>query len=362
MAAPDGGEGGKGLDGGAGIAGAVTIGREPGAVEDGEGGDELGIGDEAQPASRASRVTIRVDLMGIWCLAVPQSITLKKSETGKNGLTSVNNGVNYLDGFLAKLVTQRACLVSVHATRGSVPRERGAWMAVFVDEVMGTVGGGQLEFQAIAQARRQLDEASIEQMSPREPVRYALGPNLGQCCGGEVHLVFELVHQRHVGELRSRLKAVLRPVALFGGGHVGKALVQVLVNLPFEITWVDSRDEIFPLGLPAQVRCEHSDPIQAAVAELDAGSQVLIMSFSHAEDLDVVAACLLRLRTWGDLPYIGLIGSQTKWARFRHQLEARGFSPLELNRVTCPIGVAGINSKLPEVIAVVVAAQLLLAL
>jgi xanthine dehydrogenase accessory factor len=271
----------------------------------------------------------------------------------------VNNGVRHLDGFLAKLVTRRACLVSVHATRGSVPREQGAWMAVFDDEVIGTVGGGQLEFQAIAQARGQLNETSMEAALPNDSMLYALGPNLGQCCGGKVHLVFELVHQQHITELRSRLQVALRPVALFGGGHVGKALVQVLVNLPFEVTWTDSRDEIFPLNLSAHVRCEHSDPVHGAVAALDAGSQVLIMSFSHAEDLDVVAACLLRQRSRGDLPFIGLIGSKTKWARFRHQLEARGFTPDELSHVTCPIGVAGINSKLPEVIAVSVAAQLL---
>jgi xanthine dehydrogenase accessory factor len=274
----------------------------------------------------------------------------------------VNHNAHDLDRFLAKLATQSACLVSVHSTRGSVPREQGAWMAVFDDEVIGTVGGGQLEFQAIAQAHGQLNEALIEQVLPDEPVRYALGPNLGQCCGGEVHLKFELVRQDDVDNLRKRLSVALRPVALFGGGHVGKALVEVLVNLPFEVRWVDSRDEIFPFGLPAQVHCEHSDPVQGAVAALDAGSQVLIMSFSHAEDLDVVAACLQRQRTRGDLPFIGLIGSKTKWARFRHQLEARGFTPKELSQVTCPIGVEGIASKLPEVIAVAVAAQLLLEL
>jgi xanthine dehydrogenase accessory factor len=95
------------------------------------------------------------------------------------------------------------------------------------------------------------------------------------------------------------------------------------------------------------------------VASLAPGSRVLIMSFSHAEDLDVLAQCLARQRTQGDLPYIGLIGSKTKWATFRHRLEARGFSPEELAHVTCPIGVPGIEGKEPEVIAVAVAAQLL---
>jgi xanthine dehydrogenase accessory factor len=102
--------------------------------------------------------------------------------------------------------------------------------------------------------------------------------------------------------------------------------------------------------------------VQAAVHDLSvisAGSHVLIMSFSHAEDLDIVAACLLRQRQRADLPFIGLIGSKTKWATFRHRLEDRGFSEAELAHVTCPIGVDGVKGKEPEVIAVSVAAQLL---
>jgi xanthine dehydrogenase accessory factor len=126
------------------------------------------------------------------------------------------------------------------------------------------------------------------------------------------------------------------------------------------LTWIDSRDQPFPTDLPASVHCEHSNPVQGAVAHLTPQSGVLIMSFSHAEDLDIVQACLLRQRARGDLPFIGLIGSKTKWATFRHRLEAKGFSAAELARVTCPIGIAGIYDKRPEVIAVAVAAQLLL--
>jgi xanthine dehydrogenase accessory factor len=149
------------------------------------------------------------------------------------------------------------------------------------------------------------------------------------------------------------------PVALFGGGHVGHAIVRLLGTLPVRTHWIDSREEVFPDDVAPAVRCDHSDPVHAAVPTLDAGSRVLIMSFSHAEDLDVVAACLKRLRERGDLPFIGLIGSKSKWATFRHRLEARGFSADELARVTCPIGVAGVQGKEPEVIAVAVAAQLM---
>ncbi|RYY79783.1 MAG: xanthine dehydrogenase accessory protein XdhC, partial [Comamonadaceae bacterium] len=189
--------------------------------------------------------------------------------------------------------------------------------------------------------------------------RYALGPSLGQCCGGVVHLRFEGVGRADIPALSARLDAGRTPLALFGGGHVGRALVTVLGTLPFAVTWIDSRDEIFPAQVPDNVTCEHSDPVQAAVADLAPGSRVLVMSFSHAEDLDVVAACLQRLRARGDLPYVGLIGSRTKWATFRHRLEERGFRDEELARITCPIGVPGITGKQPEVIAVAVAAQLL---
>lgn len=234
-------------------------------------------------------------------------------------------------------------------------------MAVFEGDVVGTIGGGQLEFQAIERARHVLKGFEPKGADPGAStvVRYALGPNLGQCCGGEMHLEFTYVTADDAVHLKLRLQPTLQPVALFGGGHVGKALVQVLGGLPVFTVWIDSRDEIFPVDLPDNVICEHSDPVQAAVAPLLPGAMVLIMSFSHAQDLDVVAACLQRQRIRGDLPFIGLIGSQTKWATFRRRLAARGFSEAELASVTCPIGTVGITSKVPEVIAVSVAAQIL---
>jgi len=192
--------------------------------------------------------------------------------------------------------------------------------------------------------------------------RYPLGPSLGQCCGGVVNVRFEGVTAADLPALRQRLFRPGAPVALFGGGHVGTALVRVLGTLPFQVHWIDSRDGIFPAEMPANVHIEHSDPVHAAVSGLAAGSQVMIMSFSHAEDLDVVAACLKRQRERGDLSTIGLIGSKSKWAAFRHRLEARGFGDADLARVTSPIGVPGIAGKAPEVIAVSVAAQLLLRL
>jgi xanthine dehydrogenase accessory factor len=230
-------------------------------------------------------------------------------------------------------------------------------MAVFADCTLGSVGGGHLEWQAIALAKAQL--AGQPDVVVR---RFSLGPSLGQCCGGEVSLQFESVCVSDLPRLQQHFSAhqsLWSPVALFGGGHVAAALVQVLGHLPFLVHWLDSRDGIFPDTLAGNVQAEHSEPVQHAVADLAPGSRVLIMSFSHAEDLDVVAACLLRQRTMGDLPFIGLIGSRTKWATFSRRLAERGFSAAELAQVTCPIGVPGITDKAPEVIAVAVAAQLL---
>ena len=270
------------------------------------------------------------------------------------------------DAFLSRLMLAPAVLVTVDTVRGSVPREAGAWMAVFADQTLGTIGGGRLEFEALREARERLtlhttvdNPLLTPEAEPATLRRFALGPSLGQCCGGEVHLRFERVSAADVAQLRRRLAQALVPVALFGGGHVGQALVRVLAELPLAVHWIDSRDEVFPPDVPAHVRCEHSDPVQGAVPALPVGSRVLIMSFSHAEDLDVVAACLTRQRLQGDLPFIGLIGSQTKWATFRHRLQDRGFSAQEMAQVTCPIGVPGIGGKQPEVIAVAVAAQLL---
>lgn len=260
-----------------------------------------------------------------------------------------------LDDFLHHLRAAPAVLVTVARTAGSVPREQGAWMAVFTQRTIGTVGGGQLEHQAIAHARTLLADGA----GGAQERRYPLGPSLGQCCGGVVWLRFEVVAAPDAQALGARLANAGQPLALFGGGHVGHAIVRLASALPFSLIWIDSRDEVFPADVPRNVRCEHSDPVQAAVAELAPGSQVLVMSFSHAEDLDVVAACLARQRARADLGFIGLIGSHTKWATFRRRLAERGFSEAELAQVTCPIGLPGIRGKQPAVVALAVMAQLL---
>ncbi|MDT9001392.1 xanthine dehydrogenase accessory protein XdhC [Paucibacter sp. APW11] len=262
----------------------------------------------------------------------------------------------------ATLAREPAVLVTVAQVQGSGPREVGAWMAVTAAGFVGTIGGGHLEFEGLAQARALLARARSGELPAVAEHRYALGPSLGQCCGGVVHLRYELLGPADIAGLRQRLggEAGWMPVALFGGGHVGRAIVEVLARLPMRVHWIDSRDEVFPTPLPDNCRAEYSDPVHAAVQDLAPEAHVLIMSFSHAEDLDIVAACLQRQRERGDLPFVGLIGSKSKWASFRQRLIARGFAEAELAHITTPIGVAGIAGKQPEVIAVAVAAQLLM--
>jgi xanthine dehydrogenase accessory factor len=263
------------------------------------------------------------------------------------------------DQFLRRLALGPAVWVTVQAVEGSVPREAGAWMAVFSGATvgtvatLGTVGGGNLEHQATAFARELLALPEPEAVVKR----FALGPALGQCCGGVVWLRFELVSKPDAPRLFAGGED-LTPVAVFGAGHVGRALLTVLANLPFAVRWIDSRVDALQQP-PGRAVCEHASQVEDAVLDLAPSSRVLIMSFSHAEDFAVLLACLTRQRQRGDLPFVGLIGSATKWAQFSKRLAARGFSEAELAHVTCPIGLPGIAGKAPGVIAVATAAQLL---
>lgn len=259
--------------------------------------------------------------------------------------------------YLRALVAQQSmCLVEVVAVQGSAPRGAGAWMAVSTHDIVGTIGGGHLEWEAMRLARDWLQQGLQGAARQR---RLALGPSLGQCCGGAVEISLSALTAECLPAALKRLQPQRLPVALFGAGHVGAALVRVLQPLPFDVYWVDSRDDIFPDQRLPQVCYEHSNPVHDAVRDLPSQSLVLVMSFSHAEDLDIVCACLRRQREHGDLPFIGLIGSATKWAVFQKRLAERGFSPEEIAHITCPIGVAGVPGKEPEVIAIAVAAQLL---
>ncbi|WP_119157107.1 xanthine dehydrogenase accessory protein XdhC [Caldimonas tepidiphila] len=253
-------------------------------------------------------------------------------------------------GWLA--AARPAVLVEVAAVRGSAPREAGTRMLVSARGVAGTIGGGHLELEAIRLARELLDRPGALPLA-RD---YALGPSLGQCCGGAVRLRYAALD---AGELaRWPDEVALFHLQLHGAGHVGRAIARLLATLPCRVQWIDEREEEFPSDWaewPAHIERVCVDAVEAEVDAAPPGGFFLVMTHSHDLDLRLVEAVLRR----GDFSYCGLIGSKTKRARFLHRLEERGVAPDAIARLTCPIGVPGITGKAPEVLAVAVVAQLL---
>ena len=257
-----------------------------------------------------------------------------------------------------------AVLVEVRAHRGSVPREAGTRMLVAPDEAVGSIGGGHLELKAIADARELLRLCLAPSPSrEREPdssqpaivvQRIALGPSLGQCCGGVLDLAFTPLSACDLNDWPT--PAPLFTLQLYGAGHVGRAIVRLLAGIHCQVQWIDEREAEFPAA-PSAPHIQHVcvEPVQAEVAAAPPGAFYLVLTHSHELDLAITQAILAR----GDFGYFGLIGSKTKRARFEHRLRERGFAPSGIERMTCPIGVPGISGKEPEVIAVGVVAQLL---
>ena len=250
-----------------------------------------------------------------------------------------------------------AALVTLAQARGSSPREAGARMVVRWDGFLGTIGGGALEWEALALARTALARG------PGTTARrdLSLGPDLGQCCGGRVTLEIEVFgpsDRPRAAALAAQERATdpSRHVLLFGAGHVGRALAQALAHLPFRLRWIDERDDAFPAAMPGEVEMVLARAPEAEVAGAPAGAALLVLTHSHARDLSIVAAALER----GDLPFVGLIGSATKRARFEKRLAALGLGQEARARLVCPIGLPGIEGKEPGVIAASVAAQLLM--
>lgn len=240
--------------------------------------------------------------------------------------------------------------VQVLSHRGSVPREAGTRMLVAADAVAGTIGGGHLEWQAIAQARRQLAEGASGPLD----TAVALGPSLGQCCGGALTLRTQALSPSVLAAWP--VTAPQFHLQLYGAGHVGRAIAALLENIDCTVDWVDEREDEFPARPgPPHVRRVAVEPAEAEVRLAPAGARYLVLTHSHDLDMRITEAVLRR----GDFAYLGLIGSQTKRQRFLHRFEARGVPAPALARLTCPIGVPGIAGKEPAVIAVAVVAQLL---
>lgn len=144
-------------------------------------------------------------------------------------------------------------------------------------------------------------------------------------------------------------------IALFGAGHTGTAVVRTLTGMDCSLRWIDSRRGVFPERLPGDVTCIETAHPESEVAAMPAGAYYLVMTYSHALDYEIVSRVLAR----GDFAYCGLIGSISKRRRFERRLRKEGIRESMLERLVCPIGIAGIDSKQPEAIAIAVAAELL---
>jgi xanthine dehydrogenase accessory factor len=302
--------------------------------------------------------------------------------------------------------------VTVIALRGSAPREAGASMLVDARGTVGSIGGGRLEWQATLAARELL---CTRDAAPARIADLILGPDLGQCCGGRVELWLERLTRDDLPWLLEAAETVLRapdhrgepripsfvlatefnggvsshrlqrstpgavrlhlqraanggltlheplsaqrpPLWIFGAGHVGQALVRLLSELAlFEITWVDSRPELLPADLNACVSTRTCAKPVDVVDSAPAGTRYVVLTHDHALDYDLCRTILRR----GDSCWLGLIGSASKSARFRSRLLRDGITRETLSALTCPMGIAGIASKLPASIAISIAAQLL---
>ena len=248
---------------------------------------------------------------------------------------------------LTLLKSQTDCvMVSVIKAEGSTPRDAGAQMLVTARGYHGTIGGGTLEWLAMAEA-----QALLGKDKAIRTLTKSLGPDLGQCCGGRMTLRLESLTQSNIESVaqRAAIKLDLTHLNLWGAGHVGRALVMALAPLPFTVTWWDVRDNAFPATVPENVTCRLGQP-----HHMEPGL-VLVMTHSHALDFDLVNYALRQ----SHFPQIGLIGSDTKALRFRKRLSEAGHTAEALQRLTCPIGSKSIRSKLPAAIAASVAVQLL---
>lgn len=249
---------------------------------------------------------------------------------------------------------EAAVLVEVSEAQGSVPREAGTRMLVSLRQTAGTIGGGHLELKAIAHARELLAQGDAAVSS----LHFPLGPALGQCCGGAVTLRFGRLQSQHLTHWPETKP--LFELQLFGAGHVGRAIARLLATLDVQVDWIDEREDEFPGTLgeptwPAHIHKRVGDGVEAEVRHAPPGAFYLVLTHQHDLDLRITEAILRR----GDFGYLGLIGSRSKKQKFIHRFQERGIAAAAVDRITCPIGLPGIEGKEPEVIAVAVVAQLL---
>ncbi|WP_136659334.1 xanthine dehydrogenase accessory protein XdhC [Nitratireductor sp. XY-223] len=244
--------------------------------------------------------------------------------------------------------------IAVTEALGSTPREAGTWMLVAEGGLFGTIGGGQLEMMAINEAR-----ALLESGEETTVMDIPLGPEIGQCCGGRVKLGIDRLDERAIGDLAAETReeeAALPQVYIFGAGHVGKALAEALSLLPVRAILVETRqDELDSAAADVEKRLAAMP--ESLIGEAASGSAFVVLTHDHALDFMIVQQALAR----SDAAYVGMIGSKTKRATYLSWHEKEGGTRADCDRLVCPIGGSAVKDKRPQVIAALVAAEIMTA-
>lgn len=246
-------------------------------------------------------------------------------------------------------------LIELSHVKGSSPREQGAWMLASPTESFGTIGGGHLEFIALAKARKLLSEADGQ---PKDvTLDIPLGPEIGQCCGGRVQVSIRIATRAVRDALLSAASTedAQRPnIFLFGGGHVGTALATAFALLPVRVLVIETRADALA-DIPSSIETRLTALPEQVVRDADANSAFLILTHDHALDFLIAAEALRR----GDAAYVGMIGSKTKKATFKSWFQKEGGADEEFARLVCPIGSAIVKDKRPNVIAALAVAEVI---
>ncbi len=255
-----------------------------------------------------------------------------------------------LEAFFAANPNAIACELT--SVRGSSPREEGTVMVVGLGAIFGTIGGGALEYIVIDHARRLIAEGRAE-----EAMDVPLGPEIGQCCGGRVRVSLRHVDAALRRDLIARQiadEASAAHVYIFGAGHVGRVLAQILALLPVRLEVIDTRQDELDT-LPAGIAHRRVAMPEAVVRAAPPGSAYIIMTHDHALDFLIANEALAR----SDSPYVGMVGSRTKRAKFSSWYREQGGDPEALKRLVLPIGAQGLGDKRPSVIAALAAAEVM---
>ena len=241
---------------------------------------------------------------------------------------------------------QAYILITLVGVSGSTPRDSGTKMVVSLDKSYDTIGGGHLEYKAIATAQLLL----LENKKQQKLEHFKLGSNLGQCCGGTANVLFECFAQANLN------------IMLFGAGHVGKAVATILSGLPCKVSWVDSRIEQFPRAYQnlsgttvGNITTLVSDDPVGEIKEMPPNSYFIVMTHNHQLDFELCQAVMAR----EDFHYLGLIASDTKWRRFQQRFEHRDIPSTLVERINCPIGLSQVSGKQPMEVAVSIAAEII---